>query len=77
MQIEDIRYVYTCDTCQENEIEYENIFWENVKRREKYMKFLKQTIKNKEYQKKFMKSPRDPLCDPLYSLSESSNGNIT
>ena len=49
----------------------------NTKRIRKVYEIFKTNYENKEYQKKFMKSPRDPLCDPLYSLSESSNGNIT
>ena len=63
-----MRHVYTCDTCQENKIEYENIFGENTKRIRKVYEIFETNYENKEYQKKSIKSPRDPLCDPLFSL---------
>ena len=61
---------------QENYIEYENIFEENVKMIRKVYQNFKTNYDIKENQKKSLGSPRDPLCDPLFSLLECSNGNI-
>ena len=67
-EIEDMSHVYTCDTCQGNKMEYENIFGENTKMIRKVYEIFKTNYENKEYPKKFIKSPRDPLCHMSFTI---------
>ena len=77
-EIENMKHIYdTCNKSKENIVEYENIFGENVKKIRKVYQNFKSNYDMKENQKKSLESPRDPKCDPLFSLLECSNGNIT
>ena len=72
-ETEDMRHIYAYNKSQENYIEYENIFGENVKMIRKVYQHFKTNYDIKENQKKSLGSPRDPLCDPLFSILECSN----
>ena len=71
-EIENMKHIYTCNNIQENILEYENIFGENVKKIRKVYQNFKSNYDMKENQKKSLGSPRDPKCDPLFLL-ECSN----
>ena len=76
-ETENMKHIYTCNENQENNLEYENIFGENLRKIKKVFQKFKTKYENIENQKNIFKSPCDPLCDPLFSLSECSNGNLT
>ena len=68
---ETSEHIYTCDQTKENyNTKYEEIFGENLKNMKTvYLKF------KKNYEKKEIFTPGDPLCDPLSSFFVDSNGN--
>ena len=72
---ETMDHLYSCKWDQENnKIKYENIFGDNLKT----MKTVYNQFKSKyEKREKHINMPCDPNCDPLFSVYEYSNGNIT
>ena len=73
-ETETMKHLYTCDLNQENyNIKYEEIFGENLEKMKKVYKNFKTNYENKGKLK--VTNPQDPLCDPLSSLFEYSNGN--
>ena len=72
---EIMEHLYSCKWDQKNnETKYENIFGNNVKKMKKVYNQFRQKYENRE---KHINHPRDPNSDPLFSLYEYSNGNIT
>ena len=68
---ENMKHLYVCKWSKEiNNIEYENIFGNNLKKMKKIYSQFKLKYENRE------KYPRDPpFCDPLVFINEISNGN--
>ena len=72
---ETMEHLYSCKWDQENnKMKYENIFGDNLKT----IKTVYNQFKSKyEKREKHINMPCDPNCDPLFSVYEYSNGNIT
>ena len=69
-----MKHLYICNLNKEdNRIEYEEIFGENLEKIRKVYQNFRTIYENKGNQKVII--PRDPLCDPLSSFYEYSNGN--
>ena len=77
---ETMKHLYICDLSEKNNnIKYEEIFGENLEK----MKIVYQNFrikyenkgKHENKGKQNIIIPRDPLCDPLSSVFEYSNGN--
>ena len=77
-EIETLEHLYICSKFSENTNEevtpYEEIYSNNISKQVKVLRrFEKIFLKREEtFEKK--QHPCDPLKDPLFSLSESSNG---
>ena len=63
-------FVHICDL---NNVEFEEIFGENLMKMKKVYNNFKTNYENKGKLTEI--SPQDPFCDPLSLLFEYSNGN--
>ena len=71
---ETMKHLYICDLNEKNSnIKYEEIFGENLEKMRIVYQNFRTNYENKREQKVII--PRDPLCDPLSSVFEYSNGN--
>ena len=69
-----MKHIYTCNNNKEKtNIKFEAIFGENIQQMKKVYKQFKTNYEINGNQNDI--SPRDPICDPLFSLYEYSNGN--
>ena len=74
---ENMKHIYMCNMKQENkDLDYEKIFGNNRKQMKRVYNQFKMNYENRENMETIENPPGDPLCDPLISLSEFSNGNI-
>ena len=71
---ENMKHLYECKWSQENNnIEYENIFGNNLKKMRKVYSQFKLKYENRDDKRKYPGDP--PFCDPLVFINEISNGN--
>ena len=73
-----MEHFYSCKWGQEDITkEYEHIYGDNLRKiRDVYIRFKSQ-YQNREKHKNMRNHPRDPICDPIFSVYECSNGNIS
>ena len=72
-----MKHIDMCNMKQENkDLDYEKIFGNNRKQMKRVYNQFKMNYENRENMETIENPPGDPLCDPLISLSEFSNGNI-
>ena len=70
---ETMKHIYICKWDNENNnIEYEEIFGNHMKKMKKVFTQFKVKYENRENRRNL---PRDPICDPLVLTNEISNGN--
>ena len=73
-EVKNMKHIYTCNNnIEKTNIRFEAIFGENLKQMKKVYLQFKTNYEINGKQNDI--NPRDPLCDPLFSLSECSNGN--
>ena len=75
---ENMRHLYSCKWGRENERDkYENIFGQNLNKMRNVYILFRSKYENREKHENMKNHPCDPICDPLFSVHEYSNGNIS